>query len=179
MVGARFSTHPGCFDAVEEIAQAVMIAIADALPRLENRTVSSLRSLVSVIVSRRVVDFLRQKKRANLAGRPVASLDTAVMDVSDVGPLWKFLSVSGPSPLSAARQADQISLVMLELGQLRDEHREVITLALFDQLTTAQIAERLEISRRAASMLLLRAIKSLRRRVTGSSQVGGPDAEAP
>ena len=176
MVGARFSAHPGYFDVVEEVAQAVMIAVADALPRLENRTIASLRSLVSVIVSRRVVDFLRQKKRANLAGRPVASLDTTVVDLSDVGPLCNFLSVGGPSPLSAARQADQISLVMSELGRLKQEHREVITLALFDQLTTAEVAERLGISRRAASMLLLRAIKALRRRVTGSSQAGETDA---
>ena len=173
MVSARLAAHPGLFDVVDEIAQAVMIAVSSALPRLENRTVGGLRSLVSVVVSRRVADYLRRKKRAKLGGSPVKSLDTTVMRVSEIGPLWKFLSVSGPSPLSEAREADQVSLVMSELGQLKQEHREVITLALFDQLTTAEIAERLGISRRAASMLLLRAIKALRRRVTGSSQTGG------
>jgi RNA polymerase sigma factor (sigma-70 family) len=173
MVSARLAAHPGLFDVVDEIAQAVMIAVSTALPRLENRTVGGLRSLVSVVVSRRVADYLRRNKRAKLGGSPVKSLDTTVMRVSEIGPLWKFLSVSGPSPLSEARRADQVSLVMTELGQLKQEHREVITLALFDQLTTAEISERLGISRRAASMLLLRAIKALRRRVTGSSQTGG------
>ena len=173
MVSARLAAHPGLFDVVDEIAQAVMIAVSSALPRLENRTVGGLRSLVSVVVSRRVADYLRRKKRAKLGGSPVKSLDTTVMRVSEIGPLWKFLSVSGPSPLSEAREADQVSLVMSELGQLKEEYREVITLALFDQLRTAEIAERLGISRRAASMLLLRAIRALRRRVTGSSQTGG------
>ena len=172
MVGARLSPHPGRFDVVEEIAQAVMVAMTDGLPRLEKRTVDGLKALVSVIVSRRVVDFLRNRERAKLGGQPVASLDSTVAGWSEVGPLWKFLSISSDGPLTAAGEADQISVVLGELGRLKDEYREVITLALFDQLTTAQIAERLGISRRAASMLLLRAIRALRRRVTGSSQPG-------
>jgi hypothetical protein len=108
----------------------------------------------------------------------VVSLDTTVADFSEVGPLWKFLSISGRSPLSGAGLTDQVSLVLSELGRLKDEHREVITLTLFDQLTTAEVAERLGISRRAASMLFLRAIRSLRRRVTGSSRVEETDDES-
>jgi RNA polymerase sigma factor (sigma-70 family) len=172
MAGARLSAHPGHFDVIEEIAQVVMAAVIDGLPRLEKRTVAGLKSLVSVIVTRRVADFLRSRERAKLGGHPVASLDSTVAGWSEVGPLWKFLSISGPSPLSAAGNADQISVVLGELGRLKEEYREVITLALFDQLSTADIAQRLGISRRAASMLLLRAIKALRRRVTGSSQPG-------
>ena len=172
MVGARLSAHPGHFDVVEEIAQTVMVATADALSRMEQRSVGGLKALVSVIVSRRVADFLRNRERAKLGGRPVASLDSTVAGWSEVGPLWKFLSISSDGPLTAAGEADQISIVLGELGRLKDEYREVITLALFDQLSTTQIAERLGISRRAASMLLLRAIRTLRRRVTGSSRPG-------
>ena len=176
MVVARLSANPGRLDTVEEIGQAVMIAVADALPRLENRTVGGLRSLASVVAGRRVADFLRAKKRAELGGRPVASLDTTVADVSDVGPLWRFLSADGPTPLSAARQAEQVSFVLAELGRLKDEYREVITLALFDQLSTMEIGSRLGISRRAASMLLLRAIRTLRQQVITMSQTGGQRA---
>lgn len=176
MVGARLSAQPGLFHVVEEIAQAAMVAVSDALPRLENQSVDGLKSFVSVIVTRKVADFLREKKRANIGGRPVASLETTVADFSGAGPLWQFLSISGPTPLSAARQADQVSLVMTELGQIKEEYREVITLALFDQLSTKEISHQLGTSRRAVSMLLLRAIRTLRRRVTGSSRPGAPDA---
>jgi RNA polymerase sigma factor (sigma-70 family) len=174
MVAARLSVNPARLDIVEETGQAAMIAVADALSRLENRTVAGLRSLVSVIVSRRVADSLRQKGRARLGGRPVASLDTTIASMSEVGPLWSFLSASGPSPLSALRKADQVSLVLHELGQLKPEHREIIAFALFDQLPTREIAHRLGVSRRAASMLLLRAIRALRERVIDASQTRGP-----
>lgn len=170
MVIARLSVSPARFDAVEEISQSAMISIADAIPTLENHTVVGLKSFVSVIVSRRVTDYLRQKRRANLGGKRLTSLDTTMACMSDVGPLWAFLSAGGPSPLSALRQADQVSVVLDELGRLKTEHREVIVLALLDQLTTKEIARRLDISRRAASMLLLRAVRSLRERVMDASQ---------
>jgi len=165
MVAARLSPHPGQFDAVEEIAQQAMMAVVERLPTLANRTVGGLRSLVSVIVARRVVDFLRGQKRAKLAGQRVASLDSTVADRSNAGPLWQFLSAGGPSPLSAVRDADQMSVVLSQLGQLKDEYREIITMAFFDQLTTRDIADRIGTTRRAASMLLLRAIRELRQRV--------------
>ena len=170
MVTARLSVNPAHFDAVEEISQSAMISVAEAIRTLQERTVAGLNALVSVIVSRRVIDYLRQKGRAQLAGRRVASLDTTVAYLSGVAPLWTFLSAGGPSPLSALRQADQVSVVLDELGRLKEEHREVIVFALFDQLTTSEIGRRLEISRRAASMLLLRAIRSLRDRVMDASQ---------
>lgn len=178
MVIARLSPHPGQFDAVEEIAQQAMMAVVESLPKLKERTVTGLRSLVSVIVSRRVADFLRGRKRARLGGSPVASLETTVADMSRIGPLWQFLSAGGPTPLSAVGNADQISMVLTELGRLKPEYCEIITLAFFDQLTTREIGERLGVSRRAASMMLLRAINALRTRVTDSGPRGAAHAES-
>ena len=178
MVAARLSPHAGQLDAAEEIAQQAMVAVVESLPSLANRTVGGLKSLASVIVTRRVVDFLRGRKGARLAGRPVASLDTTVADHSHVGRLWEFLSAGGPTPLSVVREADQWSLVLTELGQLRKSHREIITLAFFDQLSTREIAERVGISRRAASMTLLRAVRELRSRVIESTQEGDSHADA-
>jgi DNA-directed RNA polymerase specialized sigma24 family protein len=103
----------------------------------------------------------------------MVSLDSTLAEYSSAGPLWQFLSLSGPSPASAAARAEQCSLVFTELGRLKPEHREVITYAFFDQLATAEIADRLNISRPAASMLLIRALESLRRRlgvVAGASR---------
>jgi RNA polymerase sigma factor (sigma-70 family) len=61
--------------------------------------------------------------------------------------------------------------MMSKIGRLKEEHRQVLTLAFFDQMPTGQIAELLGISRRAASMRLMRAIRALRRDITGSSRI--------
>jgi RNA polymerase sigma factor (sigma-70 family) len=172
MVIARLSPHPHQLDAVDEIAQEAMVGILKSLPTLRTKTVGSLKSLASAVVSRRVVDFLRRQKAARPGGRPVASLETTVRDFSRIGPLWQFLSAGGTSPLSAIARADQVSLVLAELARIKDDYREIITLAFFDQLATAQIAEQLGVSRRAASMMLLRALRALRRRITNSSRPG-------
>ena len=58
---------------------------------------------------------------------------------------------------------------MIELGGLKSAYREAITLAFFDQMTTRDIAERMELSRPAASMLLLRAGNALRRSMRGAT----------
>ena len=60
---------------------------------------------------------------------------------------------------------------MSELAHLREEYRGAITMAFFDQLSTAQIAEQMGTTRQAASMLLLRAVKALRKRLTGTSRI--------
>lgn len=173
MVAARLSPNPGRFDVLDDIAQIVMVAVAESLPRLENRTVGGLRALVSVIVQRRVADFLRGRNHGSPNQRPMVSLETTITDASQVGPLWQFLSAGGLSPSSAAGQSDQISVVLTALGQLKSEYREVIALALIDQLATSEIARQLGVSRRAASMLLLRAIRSLREQVLRTSEFGG------
>ena len=161
MVTARLSPHPGQFDAAEEIAQQAMVAVVESLPRLTNRTVGGLRSLVSVIVARRVADFLRGKKRSKLGGRHVASLDSTVANRSSAGPLWQFLSGSWTSPLSAAARAEQTARLLTELDDLKPAYRSVITLAFFDGLAMRDVGAQLGMSREAASMLLRRAVRAL------------------
>ncbi len=178
MVAARLSPSPAQLDAVDDIAQQVMVAVVECLPELENRTVAGLRSLVSVVAARRVADYLRGRERANLGGRPVASLETTVADMSRSGPLWQFLSAGGPTPLSAVGNTDLVLSVLRELGRLKREYRDIITLAFFDQLATREIAERLGVSRRAASMTLLRAINTLRSRLVEAGSRGTANAES-
>ena len=170
MVLARLSAAPDRMCDVEDVSQAALTGLTTALSRLENRTVGGLKAYVSGIVAHKVSDFLRTKP-AERRGRPGVSLDSTVAGFSSPGPLWQFLSASGTSPLSAADRTDQIMRLMEELGQLKPEHREVITLAFFDQLPTSEVAANLRVSRPAAAMLLLRAVKALRRRMTGSSEL--------
>ncbi len=163
MVAARLSTDARRYAAVEDISQVACMDIVESLPTLKLCTAAGFRSFASTIVSRRVADHLRRKRRAGGGG--VASLDSTVAGLSDAGPLWQFLSASGTTPLSAADRADTFARVMKELGRLKKEHREAITFAVCDQLSTAEIAERMSISRPAASMLLIRALNALRKKL--------------
>lgn len=170
MVAARLSATPSQMHAVDDVAQVALGGLSTSLTRLENATVNGLKAYFSRIVAHKVADYLRQPSLAAPGPHPV-SLDSTASGFSQPGPLWQLLSASGTSPASAAERVEQVTRLMTELGKLKPEHREAITLAFFDQLPTAVIAERLSISRPAASMLLVRAIKILRRNMTGSSEL--------
>ena len=175
MVSARLSPTPAQYHAVEEIAHLAMVGLSEGISRLERQTVAGLKAFVSGIVSRKVSDFLKRRGGGDFVGPTAQSLDSTVTAISGASPLWQFLSADGTSPSSAADRADRFAWLLKELGKLKPEYREIITLAFFDQLPTREIAERMGISRPAASMQLIRAVKSLRRNMTGSSQVGGQD----
>lgn len=165
MVTARLAANPDRLDAIEDIAQQTMLAVHEALPRLDNRTVVGLKAFVSRIVGNKVADYLRRKPGVGRA--PQNSLDSVAAGFSGAMPLWQLLSASGTSPLSAAARADDIQRLFAALGRIKGDYREIITLAFFDQLPTAEIAAALGISRPAASMRLIRAVEALRRDLIG------------
>ncbi|MFU8829833.1 MAG: sigma-70 family RNA polymerase sigma factor, partial [Phycisphaerales bacterium] len=81
-----------------------------------------------------------------------------------------------------ADQAEQIESMLRHLGKLKEEYRRVLTYAFFDQLKTAEIAESMGISRPAASMMLLRAVRALRSSMTETAapaQAGGSGDREP
>lgn len=161
MIIARLSPNPTQLDAVEDINQQVLAALVSGLGRLEHRTVVGLKSFASSILTAKVADFLmgRLERRSTAAPR---SLDSTVCTLSDAGPMWQFLSASGTTPPGAAERAENGMALLARLAELKPAYRDVITLAFFDQLSTAEIAERMDVSRPAASMLLIRAVRSLR-----------------
>lgn len=163
MVAARLSPTPAQFHAVEDIIQQAMIALATGISRLDSPTVSGLRAFASGIVRHTVCGFLSRHDDGDSNGPVTASLDSTVANISDVGPLWQFLSASGTSPSDAASRAEQITRVMAELGRLKPEHREVINIAFLGQVSLTETARQMGISRPAASMLLARALNTLRR----------------
>jgi RNA polymerase sigma factor (sigma-70 family) len=175
MAFARLKPSGRDLAALEDITQESLHALIAGLPTLKLPTVAGLRSFASTIVSRRVADHLRDPVGAGRARKPPASLDSTVVGLSSAGPLWQFLSGSAVSPLSAAAREGDLERVMQELGRLREEYRAVITMAFFDQLSTAQIAEQTGSTRQAAAMMLLRAVRALRGRVCGQEAAESDD----
>jgi RNA polymerase sigma factor (sigma-70 family) len=172
MVAARLIPRPAQHHAAEDLVQQALTAVAEGIGRLEIRTGAGLRAFTSKIVAHKVSDYLQGRGSSPRGGPPVRSLDTTIGSTSQVGPLWQFLSVSMASPATAAERAEQAARVVEELGSLKQEQREVLILAYFDGLSTAEIGQRLGLSRNAASMLLLRATRALRRRMKTSTSVG-------
>jgi RNA polymerase sigma factor (sigma-70 family) len=170
MAVARLSPTPAQVQVVDDITQQVMIALTTGLCRLKHATVAGIKPFLSGIVAHKVADFLRGHGEGKIV-MGGGSLDSTVGAFSNAGPLWQFLSVSGTSPHSAAERAELAARLIAELGRLKPQHREVITLAFFDQLPVSEIAIQMDISRPAVSMLLIRAVQTLRRNMTGSSKV--------
>ena len=171
MVYARLNPSAAQRGHVEELTQQSIAALLQGLSGLKVRTLPGLRAFSSTIVARRVADHIRNPAGIGRGKAALASLDSTMGYASAAGPLWQFLSAGATSPLSAAAREDQVQRTMSELAHLREEYRAAITMAFFDQLSTAQIAERMGTTRQAASMLLLRAVKALRKRLTGASRV--------
>lgn len=169
MVRVRLTPTPAQFHVVDDLTQQSLVALIEGFGRLQHQTVQGLRSFMSTIVSRKVADFL--DGRGAMKHGYVGSLESSWRDASVSGPLWKFLPASGMSPRSAAGRSEAIREGLLELGRLKPTYREVITLTIFDQLPIAKVAEVMGLSRPATSMLLIRAVKTLRRNLTGSSKV--------
>ncbi len=179
MVAARLSPTPAQLHAVDDTAQLVMTALSEGIARLERRTVAGLRAYASGIVARKVADLLRGRGEGGKQHPLARSLDSTVTAFSHAGGLWQLLSASDTTPRSAADRAEQVAILLRELGQLKAEYRQIITLAFFDQLPMAEIAEQLDKSRPAASMLLIRAVRALRRNMIGTSTIGHRDGQAP
>ena len=169
-VSARLGPSPAQSHAADEITQQVLEALAAGISRLEEQTVAGLRAFVSGIVTRKVSDLVKRGGNGKAGGPQTCSLDSTVTNLSGAGPLWQFIPVSGTSPPSAVERAELTRRLMLELGKLKPTYREVITLAIFDELPMRVVAERMRTTRPAASMLLIRAVQALRRSMDRPSE---------
>jgi RNA polymerase sigma factor (sigma-70 family) len=172
MVLARLSPTPAQFHVVEDLTQEVMVQLVTGIGRLEKATVRGLVAFLAAIVRHVVCRYFSRGIAGSRLGPVVRSLDSTVSGLSEAAPLWQFLSQSGRSPPSAAARSEQIAHVLTELGKLKPQHREVITMALFDQRLPSETAVELGISPAAASMLFIRAVNALRRHLTQPPENG-------
>ena len=170
MVAARLSPAPDQLHLVDDLAQQALVCLDEALRRLREPTAAGLRATASTIVARRVADYLRGPDGPR--GPRVGSLDSTWHSASAHTALRDLIPATILSPRSAAVNAETLRLALAALGRLKAEHREIVTLAFFDQLSMSEVADRLGITRPAASMLLLRAVRSIRQSLTDADDPG-------
>lgn len=170
MALARLAADPDRWNAADDVTQEVLVALAEGLPRLERATARGYFAFQSAVVSHKVLDHFRGRR-----GRERVAAAVEQADVSSLGPLLAALSSPDPTPGSRAARREAADALLDELGSLRESHRDVITLAIFDHLETREIGERLGISRTGAANLLARALAALRVRIARRRAGGGAE----
>lgn len=161
MVAARLNAVRDRSNAVDEVSQRALVALLEAIPRLNNQTVGGVKSFLSSIVQRKVADYIKLRRESKSRADTVSidhlrgfGLDDTTMEF--------VLSASDTTPGRAAERSDQIQRMMSALEKLRANYRDIIIMHFFDQLEVNQVADALQISRPAASMQLMRAVRQLR-----------------
>jgi RNA polymerase sigma factor (sigma-70 family) len=167
MIAARLSPTPAQLQELDDIVQETLVVLVEQFGELWNRTRDGLNAWVSGTVSRLVAARIRRRSGDAPKTENAASLDSLTGSLSAAGPLWQLLSASGTTPSGAAERAELVQRLLAALGRLKPEHRTAITLRIFDDLKIATVAEHMGISPAAASMLVVRGLKVLRRAMLG------------
>jgi len=140
---------------VDDILQEVFLAAAQGLGRFTYQSPGSFMAWLSRIADHVIVDAARHENRQKRRAEEMLS----------------FKSESNPhgaepvdfrTPSRVFAQQESVQALLRKLDALSPEYREVILLAKFEGLTTAEIAERLAKSRENVALLLHRALKQFR-----------------
>ncbi len=164
MVREHLKPTPAQADDVDDITQAALTGLLVALSSLEIRTVPALHAFLDTIVRRTVCNHLRERYGGD--AHPRRSLDESVSSLSTVIPLWQLLTSGQPSPRTMLESVEDGRRLKEAYGKLDATDQELLYLYLYDHLTSAQVAERLRLSARAARARLLITLGTLRREVT-------------
>ena len=140
---------------VDDVLQETLLSASQDIDRFQYQSPGSFLRWLARIADHVIIDMARHEGRQK-------------RDAGDRVPLRSPSNPGGfepadsktPSRLFAARQG--VEALLQKLDDLPEDYRQVILLARFEQLTTAEIAERLGKPREAVSLLLHRALKRIR-----------------
>ena len=164
MVAARLPPDLFRHDLVEDLVQEILLALSSGISALKARSLYGFRGYLSSVVRNQVAQHLRGRARTLPTPPPAEFPGAGGTAVSSGILLLESIHDQGQSPSSDATRLELFQQLMLELAELKPSYREALTLAFFDQLTTRQIAETLDLTRPNAAMLVLRATDALRKR---------------
>lgn len=138
---------------VDDVLQETLLRAYRDIARFECQAPGSFMSWLARIADHVIVDAARAQNRQKRAGEHV--------------PFRSESNPGGPeladynTPSRIFRQNESVGRLVEMLGRLPEDYRRVILLAKVEGLTTSEVAQRLEKSNEATSLLLHRAIKRL------------------
>ena len=154
LVHFKLSPAARRFSEVDDVVQETMLRAFRDLDGFTYESPGSFLRWLSTIAGHVIIDRLRYEGRARRAGQEVAFRSRS-------NPLGaEPADVQTPSRLLAQRQS--IEHLLDQLTALPEDYRNVILMAKIEDMTTAEIAERMGKSREAVALLLHRAVKRFR-----------------
>lgn len=133
---------------VDDVVQETFLAAWRDLPRFEYRAPGSFLRWLSGIALHRIADMAREAGRAKRDGGPRSGLTGHEPALSQ-------------TPSRILDQNERVQSLLRRLDALPGQYREIILLAKFEGLTTAEMAERLGKTKPQVALLLHRALKRL------------------
>lgn len=136
----------------EDLAQDVLVRVNGSIETFEGREYRAFRGWLFKLAGNAIRDqakYFGAKKRQRPDPR----------------------SISQTSPSQRAARSEELDRMKEAIGLLRPDHQEVIRLRCFEDLSHAEVAERMGRTETAVRILYHRALKSLRQAVDG---LGGP-----
>lgn len=145
----------------EEVAHDAFLSIIDALPGFDFR--STLSTWIMAIAKHELIDYYRKKK------------------IKDVlfsrFPFLKSLVSQALSPQLALEEKQLKQRIVKTLKNLSEGYREILRLKYIDGLSVSEIAERLEISYKAAESRLFRARLAFQKAFVQTQEVAFNDPQ--
>lgn len=140
---------------VDDIVQEVFLAASQGLNRFTYQSPGSLVAWLSRIAEHAIVDAARHESRAKRRPEQLLQLPS---ESNRIEP--EPADFETPSRVFARQE--RVQILLQKLDALPAEYREIILLAKFEGLTTAEISERLGKSRQGVALALHRALKCFR-----------------
>jgi RNA polymerase sigma-70 factor, ECF subfamily len=143
-----------------DIVQQTLLEAWQGWERLQARAEPQRRVWLKQILAHQLAKFVRHYQGTQKRDLTRELAIDASLDRSDAR-LEQMLQGREPSPSAAAMQQEQRLELAQALETLPEDYREVIQLRNLEELTHAQVAERMQRSEAAVRMLWLRALAEL------------------
>lgn len=140
---------------VEDFVQEALLIVNNNFPNLRTTTLRGLNRFVAVVLDRLIA------KAAKRLERMPPELPMADSWVSDDARMLPIADASPTPPREFARR-ERIIMILDCLASLKERHRRIIQLCLFDELGPTESAGVLGIAPKAAAQLYIRAMDNLK-----------------
>ena len=160
----------------EDIIQETLIRAHSSIGEFEWRGESSFFRWLAAIAEHVILDLRR--RLLETMKRPGNRL-VSLVEISHADPVKPFGAgkKTAPTPSQVLRRKERLKRLKEAIAHLSPDHREVIFLCLIWGLSISEASQRLERSPNAISMLLLRAIRSLRKHFGTTESLTLPSTE--
>jgi len=142
------------FSEVEDVVQETLLRAFRDFDRFSYESPGSFLRWLSAIADHVIIDRIRYQGRARRDGEQVPFRSAS----NPMGPE----PVDSQTPSRLLAQHEAVERLLEQLSALPDDYRQIILMAKMEDLTTAEIAERLGKTREAVALLLHRAVKRFR-----------------